>query len=134
MGDVDLSVVDFLWFRGLAGIVVGLCLGSFVTMLSHRLPRKQSIIRPASRCANCGAALGVWDLFPVFSWLFLRGRCRRCGVAISVRYPIIELVTALGALALFISIGFDLLLFPALMALIAVVCFITIWLENSRSR
>src|SRR5450759_3503049 len=85
---------DSLWFRLAAGLVVGLALGSFATMLSYRLPRRLSIILPRSHCPQCKAVLKTRDLVPVFSWVFARGKCRACSAKIGARYPVIELATA----------------------------------------
>lgn len=73
----------------------GLVLGSFLNVLVYRVPRQMSILRPRSHCPACGASIRWFDNIPVLSWLLLRGRCRRCKAAISVRYPLAELGTAL---------------------------------------
>jgi len=78
---------------GLAGIG-GLIFGSFLNVVVYRVPRKESIVRPASRCPSCGHDLSVVDNIPVFSWLILRRRCRYCRAPISIRYPAAELLTA----------------------------------------
>jgi leader peptidase (prepilin peptidase) / N-methyltransferase len=78
----------------LAG-VLGLMLGSFLNVVSYRLPRGESLARPASRCPRCDAPIKPYDNVPVLSWLLLRGRCRSCGVSIAARYPLVELATAL---------------------------------------
>lgn len=74
--------------------VLGLVLGSFLNVVICRLPRKESLAFPASHCASCGHKLSPVDLIPVISWSFLRGKCRYCGEKISLRYPLIELLTA----------------------------------------
>jgi leader peptidase (prepilin peptidase)/N-methyltransferase len=79
-----------------AALVGGLLLGSFVTVVAHRLPRGESIVGGRSRCATCGAQIAAYDNVPVFSWVGLRGRSRCCGERISPRYPLTELT--LGAL------------------------------------
>lgn len=79
--------------------VLGLVFGSFVTALSYRVPRGQSVASGRSRCPACGTTLTARDLVPVFAWLLTRGRCRVCGTKISARYPLIELLTA----AVFVS-------------------------------
>jgi leader peptidase (prepilin peptidase)/N-methyltransferase len=61
----------------------------------YRLPRGESIVLPPSHCTNCQHRLGFWDLIPVFSYLGLGGKCRYCRAKISVRYPLVELLTAL---------------------------------------
>jgi leader peptidase (prepilin peptidase)/N-methyltransferase len=78
------------------GFVGGAVMGSFVSVVAHRVPRGESIIGPRSRCPACGAQIAAYDNVPVVSWLLLRGRARCCGAAISPRYPLVEL--ALGAL------------------------------------
>ena len=70
--------------------VGGLVAGSFVSVVAHRVPRGLSIVGPRSRCTSCGAQIAAYDNVPLLSWLWLRGRCRRCGEAISARYPAIE--------------------------------------------
>lgn len=74
--------------------ILGACLGSFMTALAYRLPRGLDWVSDRSRCTSCGHALGMPDLVPIFSWVFLRGRCRHCGADVSARYPAIELAFA----------------------------------------
>jgi leader peptidase (prepilin peptidase) / N-methyltransferase len=69
----------------------GLIIGSFVTVVAHRVPRGESIVGPRSRCPGCGIQIAAYDNLPVVSWLLLRGRARCCGTAISPRYPLTEL-------------------------------------------
>jgi leader peptidase (prepilin peptidase)/N-methyltransferase len=82
-----------------AGVVFaflgGLLVGSFLTVVAHRVPRGESIVGPRSRCPACGAQIAAYDNVPVFSWLLLRGRARCCGAAISPRYPLTELAVGL---------------------------------------
>ncbi len=77
----------------LAG-VLGLAVGSFLNVCIHRLPRGESLVRPASRCPRCGRALRWHDNIPVLSWVWLGGRCGQCHAPISPQYPIVEVVTA----------------------------------------
>jgi leader peptidase (prepilin peptidase)/N-methyltransferase len=81
--------------------VLGLAVGSFLNVVIYRVPRKESVVRPRSRCPNCGTQLAEKDNIPVASWLILRGRCRTCGEPISARYPLVELATA----GLFAAVG-----------------------------
>jgi leader peptidase (prepilin peptidase) / N-methyltransferase len=74
--------------------VGGLIVGSFLNVVAHRLPRGESLVKPRSRCPQCGTQLRPIDNVPVISWLALRGRCHHCGAPISARYPAVELVTA----------------------------------------
>src|SRR5438874_7013516 len=73
----------------------GLALGSFLNVVAARVPLKRSIVRPPSACMACGHEIAWYDNIPVVSWVVLRGRCRSCGTGISIRYPAVELATAL---------------------------------------
>jgi len=72
----------------------GLMIGSFLNVCISRLPAGQSVVAPRSRCPSCKSEIAWYDNIPIVSYLALRGRCRRCGTSISVRYPIVEAVTA----------------------------------------
>ncbi len=89
-------------FLALVCSVLGLVVGSFLNVVIHRVPRKESVVTPRSRCPGCETTLSARDNVPVLSWLALGGRCRTCGDPISARYPLVELVTAVlfGAIAL----------------------------------
>jgi leader peptidase (prepilin peptidase)/N-methyltransferase len=84
----------------LAG-VVGLAVGSFLNVVIHRVPRAESLLRPASHCPQCQVAVRPRHNVPVLGWLVLRGRCAHCRARISPRYPVVELVTA----ALFVAVA-----------------------------
>lgn len=73
----------------------GICIGSFLNVVIIRLPRNESLIKRSSHCMTCGAKIRAIDLIPVFSWLFLRGKCHSCGEKISPRYPIVESLNGL---------------------------------------
>ncbi|MDP2730823.1 MAG: prepilin peptidase [Dehalococcoidales bacterium] len=73
--------------------LLGLFVGSFLNVCIDRLPRRQSIINPPSHCPACNRKLGILDLVPIFSYLWLRGRCRYCRARIPIRLPIVEGVT-----------------------------------------
>ncbi|MGV3732010.1 MAG: prepilin peptidase [Microcella sp.] len=75
--------------------VLGASIGSFLNVVIHRVPRGLSVVSPPSACPACGARIRATDNIPVLSWLLLRGRCRACREPFSVRYAVIELVTAL---------------------------------------
>lgn len=74
-------------------ILLGLAFGSFFNVCIHRIPRGLSLNRPGSRCPGCGSALRWYDNIPVLSYALLAGKCRTCRQPISLRYPIVELVT-----------------------------------------
>jgi leader peptidase (prepilin peptidase) / N-methyltransferase len=80
----------------------GCILGSFFNVLIWRLPREESIVWPGSHCTKCKRPIRAWENIPVFSYLFLRGRCAGCKQTISPLYPAVELVTASGSLFLFL--------------------------------
>ncbi|PYY41531.1 A24 family peptidase [Curtobacterium sp. MCPF17_046] len=82
--------------------VLGLLIGSFLNVVVYRVPAGMSVARPASACPRCGHEIRGIDNVPVLSWLVLRGRCRDCSAPISVRYPAVELTTAVlfGVVAL----------------------------------
>lgn len=83
--------------------VIGLCVGSFLTVVTSRVPLGGSILAPPSSCPSCGAAIRWYDNIPVVSWILLRGRCRRCRTTIPLRYPALELVVGMvfGVIAAF---------------------------------
>jgi leader peptidase (prepilin peptidase)/N-methyltransferase len=107
-------------------VLAGLVIGSFLNVVAHRLPRKQSLVRPASRCPRCGTPIGPYDNVPVLSWLLLRGRCRSCGEPIPARYPLVELTTGLlyGAVVLVkddaVDVALGLLLVTALVPIVLI--------------
>ncbi|MBI2514365.1 MAG: prepilin peptidase [Opitutae bacterium] len=86
------------WFFPTCAFVFGACIGSFLNVCIYRLPKGESIVTPGSHCA-CGRPIAWHDNIPILSWLILRGRARCCGRKFSVRYPAIELATALLFLA-----------------------------------
>lgn len=81
-----------LWVLAAAG--VGACVGSFLNVCIARWPEGRSVLRPRSHCPACAAPIAPYDNVPILSYLWLRGRCRRCGVPISPQYPLVELATA----------------------------------------
>jgi leader peptidase (prepilin peptidase)/N-methyltransferase len=89
----------------LFSILLGLILGSFLNVCIHRIPEGSSIVHPPSSCPSCGKPIRFYDNIPVLSYIILRGRCRHCGKAISLRYPTVELLTGLASLALAIRFG-----------------------------
>lgn len=76
-----------------AYFVIGLVVGSFLNVCIYRLPAGKSIVSPPSSCGRCGHRLGVFDMIPVLSYIFLRGKCRYCGMPYSPRYALVELLT-----------------------------------------
>jgi leader peptidase (prepilin peptidase)/N-methyltransferase len=80
---------------GLA-LLVGLAIGSFLNVCVTRLPADESVVFPGSRCRACRTPIAWFDNIPLVSYLMLGGRCRQCGAAIGVRYPLVELTTAIA--------------------------------------
>ena len=106
--------------------LVGVVVGSFLNVVIHRVPERRSVVRPRSSCPRCDTTLKPWDNLPVISWLLLRGRCRSCDGAISIRYPLVEVATAALFVAAALRFGADpvlpafLVVFAALLAISAV--------------
>ncbi|MEK3764359.1 prepilin peptidase [Solibacillus sp. FSL K6-4121] len=75
--------------------IFGLVFGSFYNVVGLRVPKKESIVTPPSHCVNCNRRLRAFELIPVLSWVFLRGKCRTCGVKVSPIYAFTELITGL---------------------------------------
>lgn len=125
---------------GLAA-VLGLLFGSFSNVVIHRLPRGENLAFPASHCPACGKPIRAYDNLPLLGWLWLRGRARCCKAPISPRYPAVELLGGLWALAVMRAIVLDLpaatplwramLIFVVYLALgIGLICAIFIDLEH----
>jgi leader peptidase (prepilin peptidase)/N-methyltransferase len=89
------------WFMAGIAISLGLAFGSFSNVVIYRLPRGESVVRPASRCPGCGKPIRGYDNVPVFGWLLLLGKARCCGIRISPRYPLVEALGGLAAWAVF---------------------------------
>jgi leader peptidase (prepilin peptidase)/N-methyltransferase len=80
--------------RAAVFVLFGLAIGSFLTVVIHRIPRQEALVGGRSRCPSCGATIPARDNVPILSYVFLRGRCRNCGAKISARYPLVELAVA----------------------------------------
>ncbi len=87
--------------------IFGICIGSFLNVVIIRLPRHESLIKRASHCMTCGTKIRPIDLIPVFSWLFLRGKCHSCGEKISPRYPIVESLNGIMYVLTFIVLDIN---------------------------
>lgn len=92
-------------FPSIAVTLLGLVLGSFLNVCIHRLPLGQSIVHPRSRCPRCRTEIRWYHNVPVLSWLLLRGRCAACGEPISARYPLVESLSGILLLALWLGYG-----------------------------
>lgn len=101
----------------------GITIGSFLNVLIYRLPKKENIVTTRSHCMSCGYQLKWYDLIPLFSYLALGGRCRKCKTKLSVQYPVIEALNGVLYLVVFARYGLSIdsllycLLFSTLLAL-----------------
>jgi len=145
-----------LFFGGVT--LFSLLVGSFLNVVIHRLPlmmerqwrrdceqtfdielsaadgiadsRPFNLIVPRSRCPHCGALIRAWENIPLLSWLLLKGRCRHCQQAISARYPLVELLTALLGIACAVQFGVGLALVAALVLTFSLICLSAIDLDR----
>jgi len=85
-------------------LVLGLVIGSFLNVVIIRLPQGGSITLPRSQCPNCKELIHWYDNIPILSYVFLRGRCRRCKKRISARYPSVEALTGVVSLLLYLKL------------------------------
>lgn len=116
-----------LWWA-IVLFILGAIVGSFLNVCIHRIPREESIVFPSSRCPHCRHAIAWYDNIPLFSYIFLRGRCRSCQEAISGRYFLIEALTAVMALFTYWKFGISLAFLAAFLfvATLIVITFIDI--------
>jgi leader peptidase (prepilin peptidase)/N-methyltransferase len=117
---IELAIVAFL----------GLAIGSFLNVVIHRLPRRESLVSPGSRCPACGYSLRAVDNIPVVSYLLLLGRCRQCRAPISARYPLVELATGVLFVLHYFVFGWTLLLAVRLLFAAAMIALFFIDLEH----
>jgi leader peptidase (prepilin peptidase)/N-methyltransferase len=92
-------------FWSVVFFIFGSMVGSFLNVCIHRLPLGQSVVSPPSHCPRCRYAIPWYLNIPLFTWLFLRGRCKNCGAPIAVRYLLVELLTGLVFLACWLAFG-----------------------------
>jgi len=88
-------------------LILGLAIGSFLNVLIYRVPTGQNIAFPASHCPKCKNKLRWWHNIPLFSWLFLKGKCGYCKEKISPIYPMVELITGFLFVMLYLKLGFS---------------------------
>ena len=86
----------------------GIVIGSFLNVCIYRIPQHETVVTERSHCMRCGYQLAWYDMVPVFSWLFLRGRCRKCKEPISPQYPIIEALNGILYIVVFAVNGLEL--------------------------
>ncbi|TQV61396.1 MAG: prepilin peptidase, partial [Sulfurovum sp.] len=98
MEDLVFAIIVFIF---------GIMIGSFLNVVIYRIPKGENIAFPASHCQSCLTPLKWYHNIPIFSWLFLKGKCGFCDEKISIQYPIVELITGLIAVALFYKLGLN---------------------------
>ena len=108
--------------------LMGLCIGSFLNVCIYRLPAAKSIVHPRSMCPHCDFLIPFYDNIPVLSYLWLKGKCRRCKAKIPMRYPTVELLGGLFALGAYLrfGLGIETLIYYLFIAALLVVTFIDI--------
>ena len=97
MADQTVVIIFFFLF--------GIVIGSFLNVCITRIPEELSIVSPGSRCPRCKTPIKPYDNIPVFAWLWLRGKCRTCGLPISPMYPLVELLTGLLFVGCYLEFG-----------------------------
>ncbi len=95
--------------------IFGAIVGSFLNVCIYRMAREESVVRPRSHCPNCSSIIYWYDNIPLLSYIFLLGKCRFCRKPISLRYPIVELLTAVAFILLYNHLGFNIRLFAYLL-------------------
>lgn len=85
--------------------LIGILFGSFLNVVIYRVPKKEEFVKTSSHCMSCGHKLAWYDNIPLFSWISLKGKCRYCKAAISVQYPLVELINGLLWLFVFMTNG-----------------------------
>lgn len=116
--------------------ILGITIGSFLNVCIYRIPMGESIAFPASHCTNCGYKLKPYDLIPIFSYIALRGRCRKCSEKISIIYPLIELLNGIIYVIIFHFYGVSistifLSIFSSLLIVISAIDFKTMEIYTS---
>ena len=89
--------------------ILGLVIGSFLNVCIYRIPKEESISFPPSHCTNCNHKLNAMDLVPLFSYIFIKGKCRYCKTKISIRYPLIESLNTVLYLSIYLKFGLTLI-------------------------
>ena len=108
---------------GIYLFIVGLFFGSFYNVVATRLPKNESIIKPGSHCENCKHRLTWYELIPVFSYIFLKGKCKKCKIKLSIQYPLVEILTGLLFMVSYLIFGvsYDTLISIVLVSLVILI-------------
>nr|WP_321404119.1 prepilin peptidase [uncultured Desulfobacter sp.] len=92
-------------FIAVMAFVFGSCIGSFLNVVICRMPQGQSIVSPPSHCPVCNQNIPFYLNIPILSYILLKGKCRFCNTSISIRYPLVEMITGMLSLGLFLKFG-----------------------------
>jgi len=106
--------------------LLGSAIGSFLNVCIYRIPREKSIVKPPSACPGCEKPIRFYDNIPILSFILLKGKCRDCGTKISIRYPLVELLTGIFFFILYRQFGFtfEIIVFMIFLSLLIVISFI----------
>ena len=106
--------------------ILGLIVGSFCNVCIYRIPKNESIIYPASHCPKCRTTIKPVDNIPLLSYILLKGRCRNCGSKISIQYPVVELLTGMIYLIIYLIYGLSIqsLIYIILSSALIIIAFI----------
>lgn len=118
-----------MWIIPLYLFIVGLFFGSFFNVCAERLSCNESIIKPGSHCENCNHQLSWYELIPVFSYIFQKGRCKYCHIKLSIQYPLTELITGLLYMCSYFIFGFT---YNTLISLVVVSVVIITFISDSK--
>ncbi len=118
------------WLMSAVFAVMGLAVGSFLNVCIHRLPKRVSIVWPASRCAQCDRPLAWFENIPLVSYAALGGRCRTCRARISIQYPLVEAITMIVFVLVLQIFGLDSILIPRLLFACVLIVLFAIDLEH----
>lgn len=124
MTEKKMSNTDFISYSFI--FILGLVIGSFLNVCIYRIPRDESIVFPPSRCPKCGRKLSALENMPLLSYMLQRGKCKGCQGSISIRYPIVELLTGISFVWLFSMLGFSavFLKYSVMMCILLAISFI----------
>lgn len=124
--------MDFVFF--ITSAIMGACFGSFATMASYRIPRKEDIVIKRSHCTKCNKEIKALSLIPILSWIFQGGKCSNCHAKISIRYPLIEVIASILFVISYLNFGISINTIILDIIITSLIIFITIILEKSNNK
>lgn len=121
-------MIDADLYKSILVLMTGCLTGSFLNVVIYRLPREKSLVFPGSKCPGCDKPIAFYDNIPVISWLILTGKCRKCKENISLRYPLVELITGILFFLIYNSfnIGYNWIFLSYFVSLMVVITWIDI--------